>query len=183
MKNAPPIPIVALTGFMGSGKTSIGRALAALLHWNFVDLDQQIELSEGMPVREIFRLRGEAEFRTTETEALRRILAEPSVPMVLALGGGTFVQAVNADILREARARVIFLEPTLEEMLARCGLATQTSAEGLRPLAADAEGFRALYAQRLPQYRKAHVTINTTGDSVEDNARKIAGQLAIHPAS
>jgi shikimate kinase len=169
--------IVALTGFMGAGKTSIGRALAALLRWKFVDLDQEIEAGETMPIRDIFRLHGEPQFREMETATLRRILAEVSSPTVIALGGGTFIPTANAEVLRDAGARVVFLEPTVEEMLARCQIEPQSSTENLRPLAADPDAFRALYAQRLTQYRKADLTVNTAGNSVEDNARKIATKL------
>jgi shikimate kinase len=169
--------IVALTGFMGAGKTSIGRALAALLRWTFVDLDQEIEAQEKMPIRDIFRLHGEPRFREMETATLRRMLAEVSSPTVIALGGGTFIQVINAEMLREAGAQVVFLEPTVEEMLVRCRIEPQSSIESQRPLAADPDTFRALYAQRLPQYRKADLTVNTAGQTVEDNARKIATSL------
>jgi shikimate kinase len=171
--------IVALTGFMGAGKTSIGRALAGFLGWSFVDLDQKIEAQERMTVREIFRLQGELRFRELETETLRHLLAELQPPAVLALGGGTFLQAGNAVLLRDAGARVVFLEPTVEEMLERCGIETQSAGGNLRPLASDAETFRALYAQRLPQYRKGDLTVNTAGKSVQDNARMIAISLQL----
>jgi shikimate kinase len=169
--------VVTLTGFMGAGKTSIGRALAALLRWEFVDLDQEIEARQRMPIRDIFRLRGELQFRKLETGTLRCLLSEVSSPIVIALGGGTFIQAANAELLREADARVIFLEPTVEEMLARCRIETQSPMENVRPLASDPDAFRALYAQRLAHYRKADLTVDTSLKTVEDNARKIAACL------
>ena len=79
--------------------------------------------------------------------------------------------------MREAGARVVFLEPTIEEMIARCCAETRPLGANLRPLAADADAFRALYAERLPQYRKADLTVNTAGRTVEDNARAIAASL------
>jgi len=169
--------IVALTGFMGAGKTSIGLALAEILRWGFVDLDQEIEARERMPIRDIFRLRGERQFREIETATLRRLLEGVSSPTVIALGGGTFIQTANTELLRTAGVRVVFLEPTIEEMLERCRIETQSATERLRPLAADADAFRALYEGRLPQYRKADLTVNTAGQSVADNARKIAASL------
>ena len=122
-KQVSPARIVALTGFMGAGKTSIGRALADLLGWRFVDLDQEIELRQKATVREIFQGQGEAQFREIETAALREMLERVPAParMVIALGGGTFVQPHNAVLLRNAGARVVFLETPLEEMLERCG--------------------------------------------------------------
>ena len=138
-KQVSPARIVALTGFMGAGKTSIGRALADLLHWSFVDLDQEIELQQKATVREIFQGQGEAQFRESETAALREMLERVPAPgrMVIALGGGTFVQPHNAVLLRNAGARVVFLETPLEEMLERCGIQTPSSADNLRPLAAE----------------------------------------------
>ena len=102
--NRLPARIVALTGFMGAGKTCVGRALAALLGWRFVDLDQEIELQQKATVREIFQGQGEARFREIETAALREMLEQVSAPTVIALGGGTFVQTGNADLL-EKRGR------------------------------------------------------------------------------
>jgi len=171
--------IVALTGFMGAGKTSVGQALAGILGWAFVDLDAEIELHQKMPIREVFRLRGEPQFREIETEALRRTLHQVSSPTVIALGGGTFVQACNADLLRDSGARVVFLETPLEAMLERCRIGTPSSTENLRPLAADADAFRALYGQRLPSYRKADLTVNTAGRTAGENAREIATRLRL----
>ena len=171
--------VVALTGFMGAGKTKVGRALAALLNWPFVDLDQEVELSQKMPIRDIFRLQGEPRFRTIEAETLRRILAEMSAPSVIALGGGTFTRASNADLLRGSGALVVFLDTPIEEMLQRCRIEPQGSPENLRPLAADADAFRALYMERLPQYRNADLAVNTAGRTAEENAQEIAVRLQL----
>ncbi len=169
--------IVALTGFMGAGKTCIGQALAALLGWSFVDLDHVIELQQEVAIREIFQRQGERRFREIETEVLRRTLEQVSSPTVIALGGGTFVQACNADLLRNSGARVVFLETPTELMLQRCCVGEPSSAENLRPLAADPEAFHALYAQRLPQYRTADLTVSTAGRTAEENAREIAARI------
>ena len=180
-KQVSPARIVALTGFMGAGKTSVGRALAALLGWRFVDLDQEIELQQKATVREIFQGQGEAQFREIETAALREMLERVPAParMVIALGGGTFVQPRNAELLKNAGARVVFLETPLEEMLERCGTESQSPEGNLRPLASDPDAFRALYAQRLPQYRSADVTLSTAGKTAEENAQEIADRLGL----
>src|SRR5689334_14980044 len=82
----PSPSLVFLVGFMGSGKTTVGRALATLMGWHFVDLDQVIEAREGRSIREIFETRGEAEFRRIEHEALA-VCGEMN-ETVIALGGG-----------------------------------------------------------------------------------------------
>ena len=164
---------------MGAGKTSIGRALAALLGWSFFDLDQEIELRQKLRIREIFELHGEPHFREIETGTLRSILEQASIPMVIALGGGTFIPACNADLLRKCGAHVVFLETPMEQLLQRCQVEPQSSAENPRPLAADADAFRALYAQRLPQYRSADLTVSTAGKTAEENAREIASRLRL----
>jgi shikimate kinase len=171
--------IVALTGFMGAGKTCVGRALAALLGWRFLDLDQEIELQQKATVREIFRRQGEDRFREVEMATLQEMLEQVSAPAVIALGGGTFIQPRNVDLLRGVSARVVFLETPLEEMLERCGTENQSPEENLRPLASDPDAFRALYAQRLPQYRKADFTLSTTGKTAEENAQEIADRLGL----
>jgi shikimate kinase len=176
---APATQIVALTGFMGAGKTCIGRSLAALLGWRFLDLDQEIELQQKATVREIFRRQGEARFRKIEMAALREMLEQVSAPTVIALGGGTFVQTGNVGLLRNASARVVFLETPLEEMLERCGTESQSPEGNLRPLASDPDAFRALYAQRLPQYRTANFTLSTAGKTAEENAQEIASRLGL----
>src|SRR5579864_9418816 len=110
-ESANPMPqIVALTGFMGAGKTTVGRALADLLKWRFVDLDSEIESRYGQSIPEIFAARGERRFRELEAEALRSVLEQPTGPAVIALGGGTFVQPENADLLRRVDVRVVFLQ-------------------------------------------------------------------------
>jgi shikimate kinase len=173
------LKIVALTGFMGAGKTSVGRALAALLGWAFLDLDQEIELRQKLPIREIFQFHGELRFREIEADTLLAILEQVSAPTVIALGGGTFIQDRNAALLRERGAHVVFLETPMRQLLQRCRVATRSSAENLRPLAADPDAFRALYAQRLPHYRAARITVRTRGKTIEDLAREIASSLPL----
>ena len=175
---APAHPIVVLTGFMGSGKTSTGEALAELLGWEFVDLDHEIEEQQQVAIRGLFAQKGEQGFRAIEHEILRECLRKCDQPTVLALGGGAIVQTKNASLVRESRALTVFLETPIEEMLQRCGVEDEADPENLRPLAADAASFRALYEKRLPHYRSAHVTINTAGKSVAEVAREVAEWVA-----
>src|SRR6185437_16860869 len=104
------VSIVALTGFMSVGKSTIGRELACLLHWRIIDLDCEIEREAGLRVQEIFSRHGDPHFRRLEYEALRAVLDNAATPTVIALGGGTFVHPTNADLLRAHGARVVFLE-------------------------------------------------------------------------
>lgn len=166
-----PVPecrVVCLTGFMGSGKSTIGRLLAAQLAWRFADLDTEIEGQSGLSISQIFAQRGEAVFRQIEHECLARVLGsatERNTRLVLALGGGTFAQPGNAALIRGlnapprgAGAVVIWLDCSAEELLQRCVLM------GDRPLFRDEASFRKLYEERLPHYRQADYRIETGGE-------------------
>jgi shikimate kinase len=174
-----PELIVALTGFMGSGKTATGSALAELLGWEFVDLDEEIEREQQVPIRRLFWERGETAFRAIESDALRECLVRRSRPTVVALGGGAFIQPNNVALLQASAVRTVFLETPVEVMLTRCSVEDKPDAENPRPLAADAPAFRKLYEQRLPAYRAAHLTIDTSGKTVDDVAREIADSLKL----
>ena len=92
---------VFLVGFMGAGKSSVGRVLGQLLNWVFEDLDDRIEAREGRSVAQIFRDSGESEFRRAEHAALAQVLEElrGGSARIVALGGGAFVQKQNAAVL------------------------------------------------------------------------------------
>jgi shikimate kinase len=161
--SAPESRVVCLTGFMGSGKSTVGRLLAAQLAWHFSDLDAEIESESGLSISQIFAQKGEAVFREIEYECLKRGLAAASARntrLVLALGGGTFTQPRNATLLREpARgAAVIWLDCPAEELLQRCVLM------GDRPLFRDEASFRKLYEERLPYYRQADYRVESGGE-------------------
>jgi shikimate kinase len=174
-----PQTIVALTGFMGSGKTTTGSALAELLGWEFVDLDEAIEREQQVPIRQLFWERGETAFRSIEHDALRSCLARCTKPTILALGGGAFVQPNNVDLLRESKVRTVFLETPVQEMMTRCGVGDEPDAENPRPLAADGPEFRKLYEQRLPWYRAANLTIDPSSKTIENVSREIIEALKL----
>lgn len=172
-----PTPIIALTGFMAVGKSTVGRILGSLVHWSFLDLDCEIESHSRLHIHEIFARQGEQQFRRIETDALQRILEHASTPTVIALGGGTFVQPENAERLIARGAHVVFLELEVEELLERCRCARERSPQNPRPLADDTAAFCSLYERRLPLYRKAELTVPTKGKSAEQVAREIVAAL------
>jgi shikimate kinase len=157
--------MVCLTGFMGSGKSTVGRMLAAQLAWHFADLDAEIEQESGLSISQIFAQKGEPVFRDIEYECLARVLgsaASRNTRLVLALGGGTFAQPRNAALIRDFGAisrgsglAVIWLDSSAEDLLQRCVLM------GDRPLFRDEVSFRKLYEERLPYYRQADYRVKT----------------------
>jgi len=149
---------------MGSGKTTIGTLLARQLAWRFVDLDDRIEEAAGLPIPEIFERLGEPAFRQVEADQLRAALgraSESKESMVLALGGGTYAQAGAPEFLRASGIPVIWLNPSIAVLLARC--MTMTG----RPLFRDEATFRALYAQRLPSYQQADHRVDSSGQPAQ----------------
>ena len=155
-------PCLYLVGFMGSGKTTIGRKLADRLGWSFADLDDDIESAEGVPITQIFEERGEAEFRRIESEALRKRVraVECGIPFVIALGGGAFAQPDNYTLIKDAGIS-IWLDCPLEVLKRRVADSDH------RPLARDMEKFELLYYQRLEIYQRADFRITITCDDPE----------------
>ena len=153
---------------MGSGKSTVGRQLAARLAWHFADLDTEIERQAGLRISQIFEQRGESVFREIEHECLARVLGrvqERNTRTVLALGGGTFAQPWNATLIRNSHfsqpsaAVVIWLDCPMDELLQRCALMDN------RPLFRDEASFRKLYEDRLPFYRQADYRIEAGGEA------------------
>ena len=179
MLESPQHSLIALTGFMGSGKSSVGHALALVLKWRFVDLDCEIERAQGRKIREIFASEGEPRFRQVEAASLRSVLATAPRPLVLATGGGTYVQSQNAELLRAQDAFVVFLEGSAEVLLRRCCGKGEVD-EAVRPLARDRDTFVKLYEQRLPFYRRADLTVNSDNKHPGMVAREIAKQLGLN---
>jgi shikimate kinase len=162
--------IIALIGFMGSGKSAVGRELAALLRWDFTDLDALIEEGEGSTVAEIFAARGEGAFRSLESRYLAGLAGRER--LVLAAGGGTPVSPANSKFF--ARAATFFLSVSLPLALARTG------ADSSRPLLARGrEALQALYEERLPVYRSLGREIDTDGLAPGEVAEEIVRRLGL----
>lgn len=171
---------VFLVGFMGAGKSSVGRALAARLNWVFEDLDDRIQQREGRSVAEIFRDLGETAFRQAEQSALEQVLEElrGGVARIVALGGGAFVQEENAALLAASGVPTVFLDAPVEELWRRCS--QQASAEGaVRPLLRSQEQFRELHATRRRSYMKASRKMETGSRAVDAIAAEIAKELGL----
>lgn len=152
-------PGIFLVGFMGSGKTTAGRLLARRLNWRFVDIDEEIEAAERVPIHEIFAARGEAEFRRIEAAALERVAGEIAAgwPAVVALGGGAFAYPGNAELM-SAHGITIWLDVPL-------GVAWErVSAEEHRPLARSFATFSDLYARRQDAYSRAEYRVEAAGE-------------------
>ncbi len=166
---------VVLIGFMGAGKTSVGRALSRHLGWPFEDLDDRIESREARRIDQIFLESGEPDFRRAESAALRELLTElPGSPRVVALGGGAFARPENVELLKAARVRLVFLDGAADELMERC------DREGrVRPMRRSPRQFRELYEQRRASYLRADFRIDTTGKSVEMVAMEVACSLGL----
>jgi len=149
-------PGIYLAGFMATGKSTVGRMLADRLGWDFADLDSEIESEQRTTIAEIFKTRGEPEFRRVETEMMRKWVRriECGAPTVVALGGGAFVQPGNFDLI-ENHGVSLWLDCTLEDIERRL---QEERIE--RPLAADPEAFRRLYHARREGYKKADFRID-----------------------
>jgi shikimate kinase len=149
---APPRRIV-LTGFMGSGKSTVGPLVARRLGWNFLDVDDVIEAEAGVTIAELFTRHGEGHFRDREHATIARLAAEDG--LVLALGGGAIEHSVTRTLLLSAPGTLlVHLEVELATTLTRCA-----GTEHTRPILADQANLANRYQRRLPLYRTAHVSI------------------------
>jgi shikimate kinase len=152
-------------GFMGAGKSTVGRLLAQRLGWAFYDLDMIIEAREQTTVANIFAQAGEPKFRELERAALVRLLENQLQHMnaVVALGGGAFAQPENRKVLQLHGARTVLLNAPIEELRRRCN-----ESGSQRPLAADAARFEQLFESRRDAYQLADFQVETGGKAVED---------------
>ena len=175
-----PHRAVFLVGFMGAGKSSVGRALGQRLNWLFEDLDDRIVLREGRPIAEIFRDSGEAEFRQAEHLALQQAIQQlqGGVSKIVALGGGAFAQQAIAELLEASGVPTVFLDAPVEELWQRC-CQQAAEADSERPLLKDIDQFRQLYNSRRQSYLKASLKIQTGSRTVDAVAAEIAEKLGL----
>lgn len=162
---------IYLTGFMGAGKTTVGRILAEKLGWHFTDIDSLIEEREGATVSDIFTRCGEPRFRQLEAFALER--ASEWTEHVVSTGGGIVLRDENRRIMRATGITIYLRTPahTVGERL---------SGDDSRPLlrTQDPMGrIRELLLEREPLYEQADITIDTEGRSPEEVAEEIIAKL------
>lgn len=179
-EHQPPNRLV-LTGFMGSGKTTVGRLVAARLGWRFVDVDEAIEQQEGRRVSAIFAESGEAAFRRLETLALDALLREEQI--VIALGGGALETPANRDLLASApRTIVVLLSAPFAVLYERCvqqNAAAIASGDPVRPLLGSPESAASRLARRENAYRAAAgLVIDSSEQTPEDTAESLYQAVA-----
>jgi len=144
---------IYLVGFMGSGKSTIARALATRLRWRAEDIDDLIERRERHTIAEIFAKQGEPYFRSVEREMLK--LVQPLRHVIVATGGGTFADPDNRAAINFDGVSV-WIDVPLPDLLHRIPL------DGRRPLAATRADLERLYAARSDAYRLAHLRVTAS---------------------
>ena len=168
--------MIALVGMPGSGKSTVGRALARRLHMDLVDSDQVIEQRLGCSIRSYFDQHGEAAFRDVEASVIDELTQRGS--LVLATGGGAVLRPMNRKHLR-ARGTVIYLRASPEQLFRRLRHDTK------RPLLQvqdPRQRLRALYDERDPLYREcAHYVVESHGSSLAMVVNRIVMQLDLMP--
>jgi shikimate kinase len=166
---------VVLTGFMGAGKTTVGRLLAQSLGWEFLDLDAHLEARASATILE---RHGEPHFRRLESSALANALTRNHT--VLALGGGTPEQLTNRLLLEQTPGTVVvFLDAPFPVLYDRCMLQSFASPDHIRPVLASPEQAEARFHQRHPHFRRlARLTVDTTSLSPAEAAQIIVSGLS-----
>lgn len=169
LKRTPGIYIV---GFMGVGKSTVGRMLADRLGWRFVDMDEEIEEQQNTTISKLFESVGEEEFRRIESEAIRLRVRKIQAghPMVIAVGGGAFTRPENIDLLLN-NGIVLWLDTAFPILKRRVEAASH------RPLARDKAKFLELFEARKPFYAQADYRIELN----EDNSHLAVEQILALP--
>jgi shikimate kinase len=151
--------MVCLNGFMGCGKSTVGKLLARRVGWIHVDLDQRIVETAKLSIPEIFSQHGEPEFRRIEHEQLKRTFGEAEqqgLSRLVSLGGGTIMQPPNYPLLKQPNVIMVWLRCPVEVLLSRIAHIQD------RPLFRDEASFRKLYAERLPFYKTSHYKVDAS---------------------
>jgi shikimate kinase len=162
---------IVLTGFMGTGKTAVGKELARILDMKLIDVDTEIEDSRDMTINEIFKEFGEPAFREIETDMIKKVSRNKQV--IISTGGGAVLKQENMETLRETGI-IVCLMASPETILRR------TSSTNDRPLLLvedPLEKIRELLDFRKPYYEKADIVISTEGRTPLQIAEEIAEKV------
>lgn len=172
----PPASRIALIGLRGAGKSTLGRQLAEKLGWPFVELNKEIETANGLSVSEILALYGQDGFRRLEQNALRDLIARPG-PMILATGGGIVSEPLTFDLVLGS-FYTVWLRAKPEEHMSRV-----RKQGDLRPMAEDRSAMQELKTillSREPLYARARAVVETSGLSIPEATKRLAGAVAEH---
>ena len=167
---------IILTGFMGAGKTTVGRILAQSCGFEFMDIDQIIVASQGKPIKDIFAEEGEEAFRNYETEALLSL--QNVSEAVIATGGGIILRSENRQVLKQM-GLVVYLRASFETLLKRV---SQSDQRPLADLSTGTERLKGLLDSRVSLYEQADIVADTddldsrqVADYILDRLKKVAG--------
>jgi len=155
---------IYLIGFMGAGKSTVGRGLAKRLGWKFIDLDEEIERREQRSIADIFREHGEPYFRTIEQRCLKDVSSARKA--VIALGGGTFINQENR-VIAENSGLTVWLKVSFAKLVHRVKI------DGTRPKLTDWKEAERLYQTREPFYAMAKVHVATDDGTPEATVEEI----------
>src|SRR6266567_2991494 len=168
---------VVLTGFMGSGKSTVGRLLAQALECEFLDSDRQIELENGATAGTLFSVLGETSFRQMEAAVIARCLGKQQV--VLALGGAAIdLEANRATLAQSQSSLVVFLDGDFDLLIERCLLQERTGQSTYRPLLHKKDIALSRFAPRREwNMMHAHLRVDVSNRTCETSAATILQHL------
>lgn len=161
------MPNIVLIGFMGTGKTTVGKRVSRQLAWKFVDIDQEVEKITGLTIREIFQRFGETRFRSEETAAVKRLAKLDN--LVISTGGGVVLNPENMNFLAQTGI-VIALGADSDTIYNR------VSRKNTRPLLMQEnprQAIKDLLKEREHLYRQARYNIDTSNLSLEQVTQKV----------
>jgi shikimate kinase len=164
------VKVIYLTGFMGAGKSSVGKRLSSYIHQPFVDLDEFIERKTKKKIRKLFEEIGEVGFRQYEQAALQQL---PSENIIVATGGGIVTIPDNIKTMKN-QGMIIYLQCDFNTIL------TRLKEDNSRPLilGKSHEEIKTLYEKRIPLYKDADLTIDTNHKPVDKVAAEISYMLS-----
>lgn len=161
--------VIFLVGFMGSGKTAVGKALAEKLGYSFLDTDEMVEKKEGRSIHQIFKESGEGYFREKEWEALFSL--EGLSRAIVSTGGGLFLGAPQRTFIKEQGVSM-WLNAPFDEMLKRL------KHSPARPLFKDEESLREMLENRKAKYTLADYEVRTGGLSIDEIIERVLSVLS-----